>query len=85
MCIRDRSYGVLLIIGAVSVVALHIEMPWAYYAIGYILSFMSTVGLRFSYRIVRQVLNALADGRPKSQKDRIMIIGAGEAGRILIH
>ena len=79
------SYGVLLIIGAVSVVALHIEMPWAYYAIGYILSFMSTVGLRFSYRIVRQVLNELADGRPKSQKDRIMIIGAGEAGRILIH
>ena len=79
------SYGVLLVIGAVSVVALHIEMPWAYYAIGYILSFMSTVGLRFSYRIVRQVLNELADGRPKSQKDRIMIIGAGEAGRILIH
>ena len=79
------SYGVLLVIGAVSVAALHIEMPWAYYAIGYILSFMSTVGLRFSYRIVRQVLNELADGRPKSQKDRIMIIGAGEAGRILIH
>ena len=79
------SYGVLLVIGAVSVLALHIEMPWAYYAIGYILSFMSTVGLRFSYRIVRQVLNELADGRPKSQKDRIMIIGAGEAGRILIH
>ena len=79
------SYGVLLVIGAVSVLALHIEMPWAYYDIGYILSFMSTVGLRFSYRIVRQVLNELADGRPKSQKDRIMIIGAGEAGRILIH
>ena len=79
------SYGVLLVIGAVSVAALHIEMPWAYYAIGYILSFMCTVGLRFSYRIVRQILNELADGRPKSQKDRIMIIGAGEAGRILIH
>lgn len=78
------SYGVLLFIGAVGVLCLEIKMPWAYYAIGFILSFMCTVGLRFSYRIARQILNDIADGRPKSQKERIMIIGAGEAGRILV-
>ena len=69
--------GVLLVLGAAAVICFDIEMPWAYYAIGFILSFMCTVGLRFSYRIVRQVLNELADGRPKSKKERIMIIGAG--------
>lgn len=79
------SYGVLILIGALSVGIFDIEMPWAYYVIGIILSFMCTIGLRFSYRIVRQILHSLADNRPQSQRSRIMIIGAGEAGRILIH
>lgn len=79
------SYGILLVIEVVAVFLLPFKMPIAYYVIGIILSFMCTVGIRFSYRILRRFLNDVSFGGKDDTRERIMIIGAGEAGRILIN
>ena len=46
------------------------------------MSFMSTTALRFSYRFMRQLMAGIST--EKSERDRILMIGAGEAGRQLI-
>lgn len=79
------SYGILLVIEVVAVFLLPFKMPIAYYVIGIILSFMCTVGIRFSYRILRRFLNDVSFDGKDDTRERIMIIGAGEAGRILIN
>lgn len=77
------AYGVLLVVGAASVFIFHIRMPIVYYVVGFLLSFFATVGLRFSYRILRRILHGIGDN--KDEKDRILMVGAGEAGRMLLH
>ena len=59
-----------------------LEMPRSYYAIGYILSLLATTGMRFSYRILRLTVQHMR--RPTDRKERIMIIGAGAAGQMII-
>ena len=77
------AYVVLLVLAFVGVKALGIELPRSTYFIGFFLSFACTVGIRFSYRIFRQMSWALGGTRNRAMKN-IMIIGAGEAGRQLI-
>lgn len=79
------AYGVLLVLGIVLIAVFHVNMPVAYYVVGFLLSFFSTIGLRFSYRILRRLLHGVGEGKEEPQKERIMIIGAGEAGRMLLH
>ena len=57
--------------------------PVSYYVLGILFSFISTVGLRFSYRFLRYLYSDFQLRRGKGRKN-IMIIGAGEAGRSLI-
>jgi len=61
---------------------LDLRMPRSYYVMGYIVNFCLTCGLRFSYRILRAELQILR--KPKRDQERIMIIGAGAAGQMLI-
>ena len=69
------GFGYLLINGAV--------MPRSYYVLGFIFSFICTVVIRFSYRLLRAVKSLLSgDGK---NKERVMIIGAGDAGRTLVN
>ena len=58
----------------------HHRMPISYSAIGTILQFIFVAGIRYSYRIALFLLNA--SGR--NNKDRIMIIGAGAAGQMIL-
>ena len=56
-------------------------MPITYYAIGIIIQFLLTVFVRFAYRFVlllrsKEVKNVV--------RSRVMIIGAGEAGQMLL-
>ena len=47
-------------------------------------SFCSTVGLRFSYRLLRYATGGIHNRRSTQTGKNVMIIGAGEAGRALL-
>ena len=59
-----------------------LDMPRSYYAMGYIINFCLTTGMRFSYRVLLMQANSMRRGN--KQVDRVMIIGAGAAGQMLI-
>lgn len=76
------AYAVLLPVHIAGGIFMHLRMPKSYFFMGYILSFCMTTGIRFSYRLIRFYASRLL---PSDEKDdRIMIIGAGSAGQILI-
>ena len=58
-------------------------LPTSYYIMGYLLSFCMTTGIRFSFRILRYMASTLSH-RGSKPGDRIMVIGAGSAGQMLI-
>lgn len=60
-----------------------LHMPASYYLMGYIMSFCLTTGIRFSYRVLRFYASRSGMDHSKSQ-DRVMVIGAGQAGQALI-
>ena len=59
-----------------------LDMPRSYYAMGYIINFCLTTGMRFSYRLL--LMQAQSMRRGNKQVERVMIIGAGAAGQMLI-
>lgn len=76
------AYMILLVVYAAGTLFMHLKMPRSYYFMGYIISFGLTTALRFSYRILRFYLGkSEADA---DATDRIMIIGGGAAGQVLI-
>ncbi len=76
------SYMILLVVYLAGTLFMHLRMPRSYYFMGYIISFGLTTALRFSYRILRFYLGKSETDADAS--DRIMIIGGGAAGQILI-
>ena len=58
-------------------------LPTSYYIMGYLLSFCMTTGIRFSFRFLRYMASSL-NHRGSKPGDRIMVIGAGSAGQMLI-
>ena len=58
-------------------------MPRSYYVMGFVINFCATTGIRFSYRMVRYKVHGLLRGNGKQYK-RIMVIGAGAGGQMLI-
>lgn len=59
-----------------------LQMPRSYYFMGYVLSFLLTTGLRFSFRFLRFYVRK-REGEDEGQ-DRIMVIGGGSAGQAVI-
>ena len=57
------------------------RMPVSYYLFGFLIQFILTLGVRFSYRFI-----LLLRGRKNSdiRQKRVMIIGAGEAGQMIL-
>lgn len=56
------------------------RMPFAYYIVGALFQFVLIVGIRFSYRFVL----LLRASREKNAASRVMLIGAGSAGQLLL-
>ncbi len=56
------------------------RMPISYYVIGAILQFAFVLGARFSYRVIL----FMASSSSRNSKDRIMLIGAGSAGQMIL-
>ena len=75
------AYSVLITMGWVT-------MPRSFYVGGFVLSFVSTVCIRFAYRILRTVkhyVSYISRGKDNTEKENVMIIGAGESGRALVN
>ena len=58
-------------------------LPRSCYIMGFVLNYMATGGIRFSYRFARAILHRLRAEGAKPAK-RIMVIGAGGAGKMII-
>ena len=78
------SYGALALLGFAAIKIFHIHMPRSYYVVGMSLSCVSTIAIRFSYRVLRQLKSLVRGIGTDSSKKNIMLIGAGEAGNALI-
>ena len=63
---------------------LPVKMPLSFYLLGLLFSFISTTGLRFSYRFLRQLAIEIHLRRGNDDVKNVMIVGAGEAGRTLV-
>ncbi len=63
-----------------------IRMPMSFWAGGALLGFLLTTASRFSYRFLRGIRGTFDQRRGGSTDgDRVMVIGAGESGRSIIH
>ena len=58
------------------------SMPVSFWVGGTALSFVLTSGLRFSWRLIRLLMRDTKDAK---EYRRVLIVGAGESGRALIH
>lgn len=79
----SEAYVVLAIVGIALSVLLKIDMPRSFYIIGIVFSYVCTVGIRFGRRIINSV-SATVTKKHSSRGERIMIIGAGVSGRLLV-
>ncbi len=72
------ALGILLLIFDV------VKMPLSYFILGWIFSFLSTVFVRFGLRLILGIQNAFKRRFSISSSEKVMIIGAGVAGHMLI-
>lgn len=77
------SYIALIFLYTAGIFAMDLRMPRSYFFIGYVFSILMTTALRFAYRLIRSVTkNMENDG--DTVAERVMIIGGGQAGQVLI-
>ena len=89
---RYVSYNEVIRVGIACIITLLLNilisvffvmrMPISYYAMGFLLQFIFTAGIRMSYRAIRILQDYFIAGK-KDDLKRILIVGAGEAGRML--
>ena len=77
-------YAVLGGLGWIFVAVQPWTMPRSFYCLGLLLSFISTAGIRISYRLLRRMRSHFDGAIQKTALKNVMIIGAGEAGRQLV-
>ncbi len=79
------AHVILVVVGVALIIIFQLQMPRSYYALGWIFSFISTLAIRFGRRITL-ILSSLVFKRHsgKGPLERIMIIGAGFAGRMIL-
>ncbi len=77
------AYALLLPCYLAIILMMDLNMPKSYYIMGYLISFCMTTAIRFSFRFLRYMSQSVAH-RGAKEVDRIMVIGAGAAGQMLI-
>ena len=81
-----RIIGAYIVLAVVGVWAFHFDgniMPRSSMVMGYMISFVCTVGIRFAYRLWRTALRKVSHMTHASGVKNVMLIGAGDAGRAL--
>ena len=77
------AYVVIAVTEAVMFRTFGMQMPLSYYVLGLLFSFICTVSIRFSYRLLRQIRLQFSLMSGNKRRENVMIIGAGEAGKAL--
>ena len=76
------SSFILAIVNGVAITFIFEQMPITYYVIGFALQFCCTLTVRFAYRFIRLERNKV--NRLHSTASRVMLIGGGSAGEMLL-
>lgn len=76
---------ILAVSHTVGITLLFERMPTAYYIVGAGLQFMLVVLVRFAYRFVALERQKRARGRQRNIANRVMLVGAGSAGQMILH
>lgn len=76
--------GALLVEHAISWLV-GVEIPRSVAVMGYIISLLFCVAIRFGYRMTRYVAAKRRIGQPDDGKKRVLIVGAGQAAKELIN
>ena len=82
-----RVIAASFILGAFHVVGITLlfgRMPVSYYLIGISVQFVMSVVIRFAYRFILLERNRLSSSRLSGNVGRVMLIGAGSAGRFIL-
>ncbi len=77
------TYTILTAVGYLFVRVTGAVLPYACYIIGLILNFLLTLAIRFAYRLLRSVRMWARNLSADKNRKNVMLIGAGEAGRML--
>lgn len=81
-----RIIGAYLVLAVIGVALFHFDgslMPRASMVVGFLISFLCTVAIRFSYRLLRTAQKKISHMTHASGVKNVMLIGAGDAGRAL--
>ena len=77
------AYVILVPLYLVYTVVSGLDMPKSYFVMGIVINFFLTSGMRYAHRLGPYIFRDLSHGNAKTRK-RIMIIGGGEGGHMLI-
>ena len=77
------AYAVLIPCYYIAKKLMNLNMPRSYYVMGIIINFCMTTGIRFAFRVALYLIQSFTR-RINSEVDRIMVIGAGAAGQVMI-
>ncbi len=77
------AYAILTVVGYFFVRVTDVVLPYACYIIGLMLNFLLTLAIRFAYRLVRSMRMWVQNWNVDKNCENVMLIGAGEAGRML--
>lgn len=83
-----RIIAAYVVLGVLGVVIFHFDgyyLPRSSMLVGFVFSFMCTVGIRFSYRLLIAARRMLIHAARGKGVQNVMVIGAGDAGRTLIN
>jgi len=61
-----------------------LTMPIAYYLMGFVISVVGCISIRFGYRFLRMFRGRSASSEKEKKEERVMVIGAGSAGQMVI-
>ncbi len=82
-----RTTAATLILGTVytaGITVLFMRMPIAFYVGGIVIQFMLSLAVRFAYRFIQLERNRLLWRQTDNTASRVMLIGAGSAGRMIL-
>ena len=81
-----RILGAYVVLGIIGVAVFHFDgmiMPRSSMAVGFVFSMICSVGIRFSYRLLRTAQRKISQVTHANGLRNVMLIGAGDAGRAL--
>ena len=81
-----RIVGAYIVLAVLGVALFHFDgllMPRASMVVGYLISFLCCICIRFSYRMLRTVQKKISHMTHAAGMKNVMLIGAGDAGRAL--